>query len=177
MPGSVSNVEEMARYDDPRLTWDMPGLFWDGPVPEAVRNERNVMADPNTKPMSPAMLQEDKDAVTAILAMTDYASVKPAFEKTAVYQKAADGAESGILARLETAEEAHLLAQQAEAEARDEKVALQWELHAWVLGAREQIAAKFGKNSDEYAATGLKKKSEYKRTGRKSGSTVKKAAG
>jgi hypothetical protein len=175
MPTSVSNVPEPARYDDPRLTWGMPGLFWNGPVPEAVRNSTTVMADSNTKPMSPAMLQEDKDAVTAILAMADYASVKMAFEKTKVYQKAADGVESGILARLKAAEDAHLLAQQAEAEARDAKVALQWELHTWVLGAREQIAAKFGKNSDEYAATGLKKKSEYKRAGRKAGSKTKKA--
>jgi hypothetical protein len=43
-------------------------------------------------------------------------------------------------------------------------VALQWQQHTWVIGAREQIAAKFGKNSDQYAAAGLKKKSEYKKT-------------
>jgi hypothetical protein len=36
----------------------------------------------------------------------------------------------------------------------------------WVLGARDQVAAKFGKNSDPYAATGLKKKSEHKKGGR-----------
>jgi len=155
----------------------MPGLVWNGPMPEAARNSTTVMADPKSKPMSPAMLQEDKDAVTAILAMPDYASVKPAFEKTAVYQKAADGTESGILARLEESEDAHLLAQQAEEQARDANVALQWELHSWVIGAREQIAARFGKNSDEYAASGLKKKSEYKRTGRRAAAAPAKKTG
>ncbi|MFN0075755.1 MAG: hypothetical protein ACKVY0_04695 [Prosthecobacter sp.] len=127
------------------------------------------MADPNTKPMSPAMLQEDKDAVTAILAMTDYTSVKSEFEKSVVYAEAADGTETGIRIQLEAAEADYLLKQQALDEARDRKVALQWTQHAWVLGAREQIAAKFGKSSDQYAATGLKKKSEYKKTGRKAG--------
>lgn len=36
----------------------------------------------------------------------------------------------------------------------------------WVLGARDQVAAKFGMNADQYAATGLKKKSEHKKGGR-----------
>ena len=35
-----------------------------------------------------------------------------------------------------------------------------------MLSARDQVAAKFGKNSDPYAATGLKKKSEHKKGGR-----------
>ncbi|MCX6837163.1 MAG: hypothetical protein NTX35_05050 [Verrucomicrobia bacterium] len=67
MPVPETTEEEAARWDDSRLSWDMEGLFWDGPVPEAVRNLTTVMADPNTKPMSPAMLQEDKKAIHDIV--------------------------------------------------------------------------------------------------------------
>lgn len=142
----------------------MEGLFWDGPVPEAVRNTQTKMS-PNTKTMSPAILQDDNDAVTAILAMTDYTSLKAEFQKSVVYEKAADGTESGIRVELTAAEADYLLKEIAYNDARDKMVGLQWKQHEWVQGAREQVAAKFGKSSDQYAATGLKKKSEYRRTG------------
>ena len=138
-----------------------------GLVPESVRNPTINMADPKTKPMNPATLQADKDTVITILAMADYTSVKPEYEKAMVYEKTADGKETGIRVRLQAAEADRLLKQQALDEARDLEVALQWKLHEWTLGAREQVAAKFGKNSDQYAATGRKKKSEYKKSGRK----------
>jgi hypothetical protein len=154
----------------------MEGLFFDGPVPESVRHQSTKM-ETNTKPMNPAMQQEDKDAVTAILAMTDYTSLKPEFQKDVVYLKAADGTETGIRAELAAAEEDYLLKQNALNDARDKMVALQWKQHDWVLGARDQVAAKFGKSSDQYAATGLKKKSEYKKGGPKGPRAAKKAAG
>ena len=132
--------------------------------------------EPNTKPMNPAMQQDDNDAVTAILAMTDYTSMKPEFDKTIVYQKAADGTETGVRTALAAAEADHVLKQNALNDARDKMVALQWQQHEWVLGARDQVAAKFGKNSDQYAATGLKKKSEYKRGGPKGPRTAGKPA-
>lgn len=155
---------EIAQWDDPRISWDMEGLLWDGPVPESVRNQMQTM-EPNTKPMSPAMQDDDNDAAIAILAMTDYTSMKPEFEKTVAYQKAADGTETGIRPALAAAQADYLLKQNALNDARDKMVALQWQQHEWVLGARDQVAAKFGKNSDQYAATGLKKKSEHKKGG------------
>jgi len=93
--------------------------------------------------------------------------MKPAFEKTKVYEEAADGTKSGIRPRLEASRAAFVLAENAYNDARDAYVALQWEQHDWVMGAREQIAAKHGKSSDQYAATGRKKKSEYKKGGPK----------
>lgn len=167
---------ETARWDDPRVRWDMEGLFWDGLVPAAVRNGSTTM-EPNTKPMNPAMQQDDKDAVTAILAMTDYTNLKPEFEKAVVYQKAADGTETGIRPALDAAEADYVLKQNALNDARDRMVALQWKQHEWVLGARDQVAAKFGKSSDQYAATGLKKKSEYKKGGPRGPRTAAKPGG
>ena len=132
--------------------------------------------EPNTKPMSPAMQDDDNDAVTAILAMTDYTSMKPEFEKAVVYLKAADGTKTGLRPELAAAEADYRLKQNAFNDARDKMVALQWQQHDWVLGARDQVAAKFGKSSDQYAATGLKKKSEYKKGGPKGPRTEKKPA-
>ena len=154
----------------------MKGLFFDGIVPESVRH-RSTNMEPNTKPMNPAMQQEDNDAVTAILAMTDYTSMKPEFDKAAVYLKGADNTATGLRPDLEATEADYLLKQNACNDARDQMVALQWQQHDWVLGARDQVAAKFGKSSDQYAATGLKKKSEYKKGGPKGPRTTKPAGG
>jgi hypothetical protein len=40
--------------------------------------------------------------------------------------------------------------------------AAEWEFHNAILGAKTQVTAQFGDDSDELAALGLKKKSEYK---------------
>ena len=158
---------EPARWDDSRLTLDMEGLTWDGFVPEVAVRNLNTTMQPNTKPMSPAMQDDDNDAAIAILAMADYTSMKPEFEKAVAYEKKPDGTESGIRPALAAAQADYLLKQNALNDARDKMVGLQWQQHEWVLGARDQVAAKFGKNSDQYAATGLKKKSEHKKGGPK----------
>jgi hypothetical protein len=46
--------------------------------------------------------------------------------------------------------------------ARDNAVAAEWAFHNAVLGAKEQVIAQFGKDSNEVQAIGLKKKSERK---------------
>ena len=38
----------------------------------------------------------------------------------------------------------------------------EWEFHNAMLGAKMQVTAQFGDDSDEVQAIGLKKKSEYK---------------
>lgn len=152
----------------------MPGLVWDGPVPESVRNPTKPM-NTNTRMMDPSILQDDKNAVIAILAMSDYVSLKPEFAKT-VMEDGPDNAKTGIRPRLTAKEADYQLAKDAFDAARDAMVAEQWAMHDWVVGAREQVAAKFGKNSDQYAATGLKKKSEYKKGTTSKAAAAKKAA-
>lgn len=122
------------------------------------------------------MQDDDNDAAIAILAMADYTSMKPEFEKAVAYEKKPDNSEVGIRPSLDAAKADYLLKQNALNDARDKMVALQWKQHEWVLGARDQVAAKFGKNSDQYAATGLKKKSEHKKGGPRGPRTEKKPA-
>ena len=50
---------------------------------------------------------------------------------------------------------------------RDNAVAAEWDFHNFVLGAKEQVIAQFGKDSNEVQSIGLKKKSEYKSRKRK----------
>jgi len=47
--------------------------------------------------------------------------------------------------------------------ARDKAVLAEWNFHNAILGAKDQIKAQFGKDSNELQALGLKKASEYKR--------------
>lgn len=60
---------------------------------------------------------------------------------------------------------------QAEAEAaakRDALVAARSDFHDAMLGAKVQVEAQFGSNSDEFASLGMKKKSAYKTPSRRS---------
>lgn len=138
------------------------------------RNTHTTM-EQNTKPMSPAMQREDEEAVTAILAMEGYSSLKPEYSKEAMYHKAADGTESGIRVELEAAEADLILKLNAADAARDLVNILRWKRHDWKLGATEQVVAIYGKNSNEHASTGRKKKIEYKKPGRR-GPAAPKAA-
>jgi hypothetical protein len=67
--------------------------------------------------------------------------------------------------------------QRAEADAAERAVAArklavagEWQFHELVLGAKDQVVAQFGRDSDEAQSVGRKKKSDYKVRERK-GST------
>ncbi len=45
---------------------------------------------------------------------------------------------------------------------RDDEIIAQWAFHDFILGAKDQVIAQFGDDSNEKQALGLKKKSEYK---------------
>lgn len=154
-----------ARYGDPRLTWDMPGLFWDGPVPAEALIPPAIMADNQTRQISPANLKEDQDAVTAIEALTTYAPQNSAFAVVVMKGTAANSFHDGLDAMIVKAGQDLVIAEAAAAAKRDAKVALEWNRHNWVVGARGQVASQYGESSDELASTGVKKKSEYKKPG------------
>ena len=62
-----------------------------------------------------------------------------------------------------TADEDTAAQKKAESDAaRDNEVASQWAFHDYILGARTQVIAQYGDDSNEKQAVGLKKKSEYK---------------
>ena len=116
------------------------------------------MAKNQTVRVRPTVLQEDLDALTALQALANYAPANTAYAKTALAAK---------LTAMKTAQDAELSAQNALNAARDTANAAEWDFHNALLGAKDQVLAQYGKDSDQIQALGLKKKSERKSPVRK----------
>jgi hypothetical protein len=65
------------------------------------------------------------------------------------------------------AQEASIHADRAQATARDNLAAAEWDYHNAILGTKEQAIAQFGSDSNEVQSLGLKKKSERAKPVRK----------
>ncbi len=112
------------------------------------------MLPTQSRRISPAILQADQDAQVTLASMTDYKPANAAFSLANV---------AGALTAMQAAQQAELRAQAALDSARDSAVAAEWRFHEAMLGAKDQVIAQYGKNSDQLQALGLKKKSEHKR--------------
>ena len=121
------------------------------------------MAKNQNNRIRPVQLQADLDALTALRSFSDYAAANPAY----ALQKL-----ESTLTGMKSAQDAEVNAQNALASARDAAAAAEWDLHNMLLGAKDQVVAQYGKDSDQVQSLGLKKKSEYKAPKRK----AKKAA-
>ena len=111
------------------------------------------MAKNETRRLAPSVLAEDEAAFNALQKITGYVPADPAYTIEAGQQKfdtsrASRAAEDQAAAALATARDVA---------ARDE-----WAVHNWMLGVKDQVRAKFGKDSAEVQEIGLKRKSEYK---------------
>lgn len=118
------------------------------------------MAKNQTRPVTPAVLNDDREAFDALQAITNYAPSNAAY-KTETLRAARD-----------RVDEAQRQLTQAEVVVDGRRAALtaaQWEFHNGMLGAKVQVEAQFGPDSDEYASLKLKKKSEYKAPTRRGG--------
>jgi hypothetical protein len=104
--------------------------------------------------ISNTVLQADLDAQVALAAMTDYKPANAAYSTANV---------TTTLTAMQTAQQAELRAQTALDTARDAAAAAEWRFHEAMLGAKDQVVAQYGANSDQLQALGLKKKSERKR--------------
>ncbi|MFL6229355.1 MAG: hypothetical protein ACJ741_11310 [Pyrinomonadaceae bacterium] len=112
-----------------------------------------------TRRITPATLQADKDSFDALKGISAYAPANPAYTVAAI---------ATLRNKLDTSQEAETQALAAAAAARDEATAAEWDYHNAIIGAKEQVIAQFGKDSNEVQSVGLKKKSEYaKNTQRK----------
>jgi hypothetical protein len=102
-------------------------------------------------------LDADHAAVVAVQSIASYKPLNPAYG-------------TGTLIELnnarDAAQRAEIQAQQALATARDIACAAEWALHNAVLGARIQVRAQFGDDSNEVQAIGLKKRSDRTRPSR-----------
>jgi hypothetical protein len=116
------------------------------------------MAKNETKRLTPAQLQADKDSFAALQSNSRYAPANPAFAITAI---------TTVHTALGTDQQTEAQTNAAAAAARDNAVAREWEFHNLILGAKDQVVAQFGRDSNEAQAVGLKKKSEYKARKRK----------
>jgi len=111
------------------------------------------MAKNQTRRITSAVLSDDREAFDALQGIAAYAPANPAYKTEAI--KAARDRMDDLQRELTQAEAA------ADAK-RSALIATEWEFHNGVLGAKVQVEAQFGSNSDEYASLKLKKKSEYK---------------
>ena len=116
------------------------------------------MAQSNTRPLSPKILQDDLDAYAALEAVVGYKPANAAYEL--VNGTAAKAAK-------EAAETKSVQDAMAAAASRDGEIAAQWAFHDFMTGAKIQVKAQFGDSSNELQAMGLKKKSEYKKATKK----------
>ncbi|MEA2172481.1 MAG: hypothetical protein QOD00_73 [Blastocatellia bacterium] len=121
------------------------------------------MAKNQTRRIAPSILQADLQAFAALKAITGYTPSNPSYTVAAI-QATADGMEAKQT--LETQASAAFDA------ARDNATAGEWAFHNAILGAKAQVDAQFGDNSNEHQSLGQKKKEEFKSPRRKPGPTT-----
>jgi hypothetical protein len=106
-----------------------------------------------TRRLSPAQIEADRASFAALQAIQGYAPANAAYSVTAI--TAAQG-------NLSSAQTTESQAEAAAASARDTAVAREWEFHDLMLGAKDQVVAQYGRNSNEVQSLGLTKKEERK---------------
>lgn len=109
-----------------------------------------------TRRISPTILQDDKDALSALKNMSGYAPSNKDYALTKI-QAAFDGMDSAQETETQKAAEA--------ATSRDDATAAEWNFHNAILGAKKQVVAQYGEDSNEIQSLGLVKKSEISRAG------------
>lgn len=118
--------------------------------------------NPNTR-ISADQTQANVEAYLALKKIPDYVPINPEHSieaATLCYEE------------LLAAEEAIIHADNAAAAARDKLRHARWKLQNVIVGAKGEVKVRYGLDSNEVAAIGLKKKSERSRTSR-----VKKVGG
>ena len=115
------------------------------------------MAKNQTKRLSPKILKQDADALAAIKTLTP--TYAPSDARYAVTPLNTAQTSMGTAQGVEVTKKGEFEA------ARDAANAAEWALHNLILGAKDQVKAQYGEDSDQVQAIGLKKKSERKRPG------------
>ena len=111
------------------------------------------MARDESKRVNPSVIESDKAAFAALQAITTYSPANTTYSAAAI---------SSAHVALAGAQQAETQTAAAAAAARDTAVAREWEFHNLMLGAKDQVVAQFGRDSNEVQSMGLKKASEYK---------------
>lgn len=109
--------------------------------------------------MAPSQIAEDEETFAALKAIADYTPANSAYTVAAIEQAHQE---------LQTARTAEVQVDAAAKAASDKVVEKQANFHGLIIGARDQVTAQFGRNSDQSQSVGRKKPSEYKTPHRKS---------
>lgn len=109
--------------------------------------------------MSPSQIAEDEEAFAALQAISNYVPANSVYTVAAIEQ---------AYQELQTARTAEVQADATAKAASDRVVEKQANFHNLIIGARDQVTAQFGRNSDQAQSVGRKKPSEYKTPQRRS---------
>jgi hypothetical protein len=104
-------------------------------------------------------LMADRAAMAALKANDAYAPTNPDYSTAKILH---------LDEAMEQARQAEIRAVSALAAAREAAASAEWSFHEAVLGAKAQVMAQFGPNSDAIQSLGLKKKIDRKRPARRS---------
>ncbi len=120
------------------------------------------MAFDETRRIQPNRLQADRDALSAVQNLQNYrpANADYTTDKLTAAYTAMEAARTLELNALNALDAARIAALRAE-----------WAFHNAMLGAKDQVMAQYGADSDEIQSLGLKRKSARKRPLRRSMTT------
>ena len=122
------------------------------------------MAQNHTKPLKPSIIAADRDSLSAVQAITDYAPANRDYATQSLLDAQTEmDAKLSALAQAEAAFKA----------ARDEAVASTHRFHNKVVGMRDSVGAQYGKASNQFQSVGRKKTTEYKKPTRRTRPTTK----
>jgi Tfp pilus assembly protein PilW len=116
------------------------------------------MAQNHTKSLKPSVIAADRDSLSAVKAITDYAPPNSDYNVQSLLAAQAEmDAKLAALAQAEAAFKA----------ARDDAVASTHRFHNKVVGMRDSVGAQYGKDSNHFQSVGRKKTTEYKKPTRR----------
>jgi len=111
------------------------------------------MAKKRSARLSQRILDQDRQIAKAVLSFNDYQPANQEFTAKRLRD---------ALDVVEKAAKAEAAAADALTKARESAIEAEGEFHELILGAKRQVIAQYGDDSDEITALGLKKKSERK---------------
>ncbi|PYS82440.1 MAG: hypothetical protein DMF67_12825 [Acidobacteria bacterium] len=116
------------------------------------------MAQNHTKSLKPSVIAADRDSLSAVQAITDYAPANRDYTTQSLLDAQTEmDAKMAALAQAEAVFKA----------ARDDAVAATHRFHNKVVGMRDSIGAQYGKDSNQFQSVGRKKTTEYKKPTRR----------
>lgn len=111
------------------------------------------MARNQSRRINPDLIQADRESFAALQTITAYRPANPALSLANL---------TVVQSAMNDAQMAETQAAVAYATARDEATAAEWRFHDAIVGARDQVMAQFGRDSNEAQAVGRKKASEFR---------------